>query len=76
MEFLSENGTMLSSGYLPADAYANDWHKLKIAVTSTRYIKFYCDDLLVLAPFNCLHSTMVSNKNIVLGYTSDGNPEN
>jgi hypothetical protein len=76
MEFLTENGTLLSSGYLPADMYANDWHKLKIVVTSTRYVKFYCDNTLIWAPFNHLHSSMIADKYVVLGYTSDGNSEN
>ncbi len=80
MEFLAgneaiENDEIISSGYIPADCYANSWHKLKFVVTSSGYVKFYCDYALVWAPFNRIHSIMKSDKNVVLGYTSDGNPK-
>jgi hypothetical protein len=75
-EFLSENGSTISSGYIQADMYTNYWHKLKINVTPNRYVRFYCDNLVVWSPLNRLHPTMTSDKNIVLGFTSDGNQEN
>ena len=76
MEFISENENVVSSGYIPADVYSNSWHKLKIVVTSTRYVKFYCDNELIWAPFNRIHPMMMSDKKVVLGYTSDGNSKN
>jgi len=74
MEFISETGNVVSSGFLPADMYSNDWHKLKIQVTDSRYIKFYCDNTLIWAPFIRLHPLYMSDRRVVLGYTSDGNP--
>jgi len=76
MDFLTETGSTLSSGYIDADRFVNNWHKLKIDVTPNRYVKFYCDNLVVWSPLNRLHPTMTSDKNIVLGFTSDGNQEN
>ena len=74
MELLTENGDVLSSGFIPADEYANGWHNFKIEVTEARFAKFYCDNKLLWAPFARLDPLMMSNKKIILGYTSDGNP--
>ena len=73
MELYTENGNVVSSGYIPADGYINAWHKLKIEVTEARFAKFYCDNKLLWAPFVRLNPLMMSDKNVVLGYTSDGN---
>jgi len=72
MEFISENETLTSSGYIPADNYSNNWHVLKFEVTSTGYVRFSCDDILLWAPFIRIHPVMKSDNLIVLGYTSDG----
>jgi hypothetical protein len=74
MEIYAENGSVASSGYMRADEYANSWHKLKIEVTSARFVKFYCDNNLFWAPPIRLHPDMMNDKKVVLGYTSDGNP--
>lgn len=73
MDFISDNENVVSSGYLQADDYADNWHTMKIEVTPTRYVKFTCDGKLIWAPFNRLHPDMMTPKNVVLGYTSDGN---
>ena len=75
MELLTESGNIASSGYIPADEYVNNWHKLKIEVSEARFAKFYCDNKLIWAPFVRLNPLMMSDKNVVLGYTSDGNPK-
>ena len=74
MEIYAENGSVASSGYMYADEYANGWYKLKIEVTSERFVKFYCDNKLLWAPQIRLHPDMMSDKKVILGYTSDGNP--
>jgi hypothetical protein len=76
MEFLSQDETMVSSGYIAADVYSYGWHKLKMRVTPTRHVMFYCDNDLIWSPLNTrINPSMMNNKNIVLGYTSDGNDE-
>ncbi len=72
MEFLAENETVVSSGYIPADNYINNWYVLRFEVTPTRHVKFFCDDTLLWAPLNCIHPIMDSGNRVVLGYTSDG----
>ena len=73
MELLTENGDVVSSGYIPADEFANSWHNFKIEVSEARFPKFYCDNKLLWAPFVRLNPLMMSDKRIILGYTSDGN---
>jgi len=75
MEFITESGNKISSGYVPADSYSNKWYILKFEVTPEGYVKFFCDDTLLWAPFNRIHPMMESENLIVLGYTSDGNPQ-
>ncbi len=77
MEYLTdrEEIALTSSDYLPADQYANTWQTLKIVVTQSRCVKFYIGNSLVWAPLARLHPLMKSDKKVVLGYTSDGNPE-
>jgi hypothetical protein len=75
VEFASESEKLVSSGFIAADLYSNSWHKLKIEVTPTRYVKFSCDDKIIWAPFTRIHPSMMANKRVVLGYTSDGNDE-
>lgn len=74
MEFLGENNNRVSSGYIFADQYSNSWHKLKIEVTANRYTRFYCDNNLIWAPFERLNPEMMSDRKVILGYTSDGDP--
>jgi hypothetical protein len=75
MEFISEDQTVVSSGLMPGDQYSNNWHKLKIEVTGSRYVKFYCDNNLIWAPFTRINEVAASDRKVVLGYTSDGDPE-
>lgn len=75
MEFISENEKVISSGYIPADSYSNNWYILKFEVTPEGYVKFSCDDTLLWAPFNRIHPMMYSDNRMVLGYTSDGDPQ-
>ena len=72
MEYLSEGGTVVNSGYITADEYSNSWHTLKIEVTEARYVRFYCDDKLLWSPIQRLDPEMMSDRKIILGYTSDG----
>lgn len=73
MAYLAENDEIAYS-YIKANNYSNNWHKMKIIVSPTRNIKFYCDNVLVWAPVTLLHQTMTADKNVVLGYTSAGDP--
>lgn len=75
MEFITESGNRISSGYVPADSYSNKWYILRFEVTPEGYVKFFCDDTLLWAPFNRIHPMMESENLIVLGYTSDGDPQ-
>ena len=75
MEYLNENGGVTYSDYMPADAYSNTWHKLKIVVTPARNIRFYCDNIPIWSPLPLLLPNMASDKNVVLGYTSSGDTE-
>jgi len=59
---------------IKANLYSNDWHTLKIVVSPFRFVKFYCDNTLIWAPTQKMNSMMESNRNIILGYTSDGDP--
>ena len=72
VEFVSESEKLVSSGFIAADTYSNSWHSLKIEVTPTRYVKFSCDNKIIWAPFTRIHPSMLANKKVVLGYTSDG----
>ena len=74
MELLDENQSRVSSGYILADQFSNSWHKLKIEVTANRYARFYIDNNLIWAPFERLHPEMMSDRKVILGYTSDGDP--
>lgn len=75
MGFLGQNGSFISPGIysLSADGYVNGWHLLKIVVSPTRMVKFYCDNNVIWASAVPLHESIAVNKNILLGFTSAGN---
>ena len=75
MEFILENEKVISSGYIPADTYSNNWVILKFEVTPEGFVRFSCDDTLLWTPFSRIHPMMHSDNRIVLGYTSDGDPQ-
>lgn len=72
MDFISDNGTVASSGYIPADIYSNNWYILRFEVSPAGFVKFFCDETLLWAPLIRLHPMMFKNNLLVLGYTSDG----
>lgn len=74
MEYINANGIRVISDILPADNYNDMWHILKIVVHPSRSIRFYIDDELTWAPVAPVPHDMMSKKNVILGYTSDGNP--
>jgi uncharacterized protein YceK len=74
MEYINKDGITVSSDPIQADNYSNDWHKLKIIVTQLSQVRFYCDNILIWAPIQKVHPTLTKNKNVVLGYTSAGDP--
>jgi len=75
MEFISETEKIISSGYIPADSYSNNWYILKFEVSPSGYVKFSCDETLLWAPDVRIHPEMQLYSQIVLGYTSDGDPQ-
>jgi hypothetical protein len=74
MQYLSLEEDIYSS-YVPADLLNGDWHSLKIAVAGQGYPTFYCDNKLIWAPIDEV-LPLNSDKKIILGYTSGGDPEN
>jgi len=75
MDFINENETVVSSGYLPADNYSNNWFILRFEVTPAGFVKFFCDETLLWAPLTRLNPIMYKDNLLVLGYTSDGDPQ-
>jgi hypothetical protein len=75
MEFISENEKVISSGYIPADTHSNNWYILRFYIASSGLVTFYCDETLLWAPSIRIHPEMQSYNQIVLGYTSDGDPQ-
>ena len=71
---LLQNGTFASSGdyALTADAASTGWHKLRIVVSAARMVSYYLDNQLVRTSPSPIQSTLMSNKNVLLGYTSSG----
>ena len=74
MEFLPDEEEIYSSGYIPADLNLDKWHTLKIVLPTTRIPVFYCDNNLVWAPDKKM-IPMITDQNIILGFTSAGDPE-
>lgn len=64
-----------SSGYIPADLYNENWHRLKFSVNSSGEPTFYFDDKLIWAPSKKI-PPLATAKKILLGYTSGGDAEN
>jgi hypothetical protein len=72
MDLISDNGTVVSSGYLPADNYSDNWFILRFEVTPAGFVRFFCDETLLWAPLTRLNPMMYKDNLLVLGYTSDG----
>ena len=74
VNLLAEDGTTDNPGSydLNADSYINGWHKMKIVVGADRYVKFYCDGALIWSSTKKLSPSMMTNRNLVLGYRSSG----
>lgn len=68
----SPEGFMVSSGdyTFRADNASNGWHRMKIEIDATNKVSFYLDGQLVWSPAQRVHPSMLSGKNILLGYTS------
>jgi hypothetical protein len=73
MTYLPANGEYTPLTVM-ADSYSNSWHILKIEVTPANLLKFYIDNNLLWAPSLHADQSIINNKNVVLGYTSSGNP--
>jgi len=73
MEYITDKEEIAPATML-ANAYSNSWHTLKIEVTPLKKVKFYCDNNLIWAPARSISPVLMNNKNVVLGYTSDGDP--
>ena len=69
---LAEDGTVAASGMINADAFANRWTRLTIAIAADRQVRFFADDQLVWLAGKRLHPDIVSGRNIVLGQRSSG----
>jgi hypothetical protein len=74
MQYLSKEEQTFSS-YIPSDLLNGDWHQLKISVTQSGNPTFFCDDKVIWAPDDIV-MPMNSDKKVILGYTSGGDPEN
>jgi hypothetical protein len=74
MDYMGPTGEMIPSGYFNADNFTNKWITLKLTVTNAGNVKFSCNDIDIWKPFEKINSDMKSEKNVVLGYTSAGNP--
>jgi len=59
--------------YLNADSYSSTaWHTLRIDITPSRIVNFYCDNKLIWTSVKKINPSMLSNKNVVLGERSSG----
>jgi len=83
---LLQDGTIISSGdpkdgmgtssddhALLADFAGNGWHKLKIVVSASKQVSFYLDNQFMWTPGKSIHSSLMANKNVLLGFTSPSN---
>ena len=76
MTYLDNNQTIQMSNFILADTYSNQWIRLKMVISPTRFVKFYCNNNLIWAPPSQVNAVVTTDKNVVLGYTSDGDPTN
>jgi hypothetical protein len=78
MGFVSEDGsydnpTWNKAPFLNADAYSStSWHTLKVDITPSRIVKFYCDNNLIWTSVKEIDSALLTNKNVQLGWRSSG----
>ncbi|MFZ4547948.1 MAG: hypothetical protein ACOYN4_10965, partial [Bacteroidales bacterium] len=86
MSVLLKNGKIITSGELsnePTDSFDNFalplatatsmWHKMKIVVNSLGRVSFYLDNNFVWSPTEPIHSSLMKDKNVLLGFSSPGN---
>jgi hypothetical protein len=71
---LLQNGTTASSGdyAILADDTRYGWHKMKIIVNSLRQVSFYLDDRFLWSPHQEIQSSLMKDRNVLLGFTSPG----
>ena len=70
-----KNGIISSSRdyAFQADVAGNGWHKMKIVVTSSKQVGFFLDDKFIWSPNKPVHPSLMTNKNVLIGFTSSGN---
>jgi hypothetical protein len=70
----AEDGGWDSPAYLSvaADQYVNGWHTLKVQVGADRIVKFHVDDNLIWTSAKKLHPSMMTGRNVALGWRSSG----
>lgn len=75
MTTLMQDGTTKSSGAYTfrADYAGKGWHSLKITVNSKQKVSFFLDNQFIWSPEEAVNETMLSDKNVILGFTSPGN---
>ncbi|MEI6061259.1 MAG: hypothetical protein WCR72_11155 [Bacteroidota bacterium] len=57
---------------MKADFAGNGWHKLRIVVSASSRVSFYLDNQLVWTPAKAIHTSLMADKNVLLGFTSPG----
>jgi hypothetical protein len=78
ISILSEDGSYdyppwYRAPFLNADGYSStSWHTLKVDITPSRTVKFYCDNNLIWTSAKKINSDVLTNKNVVLGWRSSG----
>lgn len=58
---------------LPLLTATNGWHKMKIVVNALGRVSFYLDNSFVWSPEMPVHSSLMTGRNVLLGFTSPGN---
>ncbi len=56
----------------PGKFASNGWHTMKIVVTDSGQVSFYFDGLFIWSPQQPIHSSLMTNKNIFVGFMSPG----
>lgn len=74
MSYLTQDEIDLVSMIKIENSELAQWHSLKLQVLPSKRVKFFLDNEEVWAPNDQINTMMLRNKNIVLGYTSAGDP--
>jgi hypothetical protein len=71
---LLQDGTIARSGdyALQAEIGSKGWHKMKIVVNAQKQVSFYLDGQFIWAPQQQIESSLMKDKNVLLGFTSPG----